>query len=391
MSFPTFSGSSRRPRNVNMSGQKNLNPFAATAWTPSSSSHASKTVADAQAERRQRQLERDKLKASENIQRTWRGHRARRNLRDKRRGELDTLYTDDALRSNPELRSSLALSLAVTALDSSRPDDQERLTRLAVDLEASSCALVKTANNTQLRKLARQLLALPRYGAPGRRGSCSTADGVCSPSIHRVPRSVFVTLVTIFETRFEAVQDCLDLLYTEVGLYCQNKDIRDAESLDLLERAILAPLSNDAGPRASASFALFFLTQPSLGLFEANVSSFTKAVNVDKVSAAIIEAYTTGWASSQPADDRLWLLAHFIALGNGKQGVSIGSSYLNAIYIQLSSLQSALKKHHIGQGPTSATDASDEPQKRLPPFIEKAIQSLVERDEVSQVLERFTT
>lgn len=183
MSFPTFSGSSRRPRNVNMSGQKNLNPFAASAWTPAASSAASKTVASAQAERRQRQLERDKLKAAENIQRTWRGHKVRRNVKDKRRNELDVLYATDTSLSNIEQRSLQALPLVITALDPSRPDDQERLTRFVVDLEASGCALLKTADNSQTRKLARQLLALPRYG----RACLSSIHCVANSSIARSP------------------------------------------------------------------------------------------------------------------------------------------------------------------------------------------------------------
>lgn len=195
----------------------------------------------------------------------------------------------------------------------------------------------------------------------------------------------------IFETRFEAGQDCLDRLYTAVGGYCQNGHIRDAESLELLERAILAPIKKDSGTRASKSFALCFLAQPTLELFESNVPAFADSVDVEKVSAAIVEAYTTGWAQSQSVEARLWLLAHFIALGNGKQDVSLGSSYLNAIYLQLSSLLTTLKKHHIGQGPTTSTDASDEPHQRLPPFIEKAVESLVARDEISHILERFTT
>lgn len=78
----TFSGSSRRPRNVNLSGQ-NLNPFAANSWTPASGSHA--TVANAQQERLQRQQERERLNASKRIQRTWRGHKTRRELADARR------------------------------------------------------------------------------------------------------------------------------------------------------------------------------------------------------------------------------------------------------------------------------------------------------------------
>lgn len=134
-----------------------------------------------------------------------------------------------------------------------------------------------------------------------------------------------------------------------------------------------------------------FLTQPNLELFEANVAAFAERVDVEKVSAAIVESYSTGWATSQPADVRLWLLAHFIALGNSKKDVSLGCSYLNAMYIQLSGLHVELKKHHVGQGPTSAADSSIEAKRRLPPFIEKAIESLVDRDEISHILEKFTT
>ena len=89
--FQTFSGSSRRPRQVNLSGQ-NLNPFAASSWSPSGSG-AQKTVANAQQERLQRQQERDRLNASKQIQRAWRGHRSRRELADSRRAVWDQIET----------------------------------------------------------------------------------------------------------------------------------------------------------------------------------------------------------------------------------------------------------------------------------------------------------
>lgn len=396
MSFPTFSGSSRRPRNVNMSGQKNLNPFAAASWSPSASSGASKTVADAQAERRQRQQERDKLKAAESIQRTWRGHRVRRTLRDERRTAFDKLYRNPEY-TNQELRSSEALYLTVSALDPNRPDDRQRLQIFAQDLEASDCAALTSASTAQIRKLVKQLLVvLKRYEVPlpmGQAGSagCFTDSSHSSLNNDEVPRSILLPLVTICQKRLEAVEDSLDTLYGVVGRFCQNEDIKDPRSLELLEQAILIPILGSSGQRASRAFAMCFLTQPNLKLFEANVTAFAERVDVEKISAAIVEAYSAGWATPQPPDVRLWLLAHFIALGNSKKDVSLGSSYLNAMYIQLSSLHVELKKYHIGQGPTSGTDSSSKPQKQLPPFIEKAIESLVARDEISHILEKFTT
>src|ERR1700680_4464473 len=90
--FQTFSGRSRRPRQVNLSGQ-NLNPFAASSWSPSASG-TQKTVANAQQEREQRRQERERLNASKRIQRTWRGHRSRRQLADSRRALWDEIETN---------------------------------------------------------------------------------------------------------------------------------------------------------------------------------------------------------------------------------------------------------------------------------------------------------
>lgn len=205
----------------------------------------------------------------------------------------------------------------------------------------------------------------------------------------RVPHLVFVPIIEILSSRFEATWDSLDSLYDVVGKYCRNGSNKEAESLSLLEQAILVPLSQDTGRRASDAFALRFLTQPDLELFEGNVSAFAERVNTEKISAAIVEAYANGWASAQPTVARLWLLAHFIALGNSRKDVSPGPSYLNALYIQLSTLHGELKKYHIGQGSKSPTDPGSS-KKRLPPFIEGTIESLVEKDEISNILEKFT-
>lgn len=378
---------------MNLSGQKNLNPFAisGTSFTPSTASTTSKTVAEAAAERRRRQQDRDKLKAAENIQRTWRGHSVRQGLREQRREQIDAIYAKDTSQSSAEVRSSQALPLVVTTLEPSRPDDRERLDKFAKDLEDSACAAVRSASKAETSKLAQQLLALPRYGLPSKHphDRSSFADTFGSPSTNRIPRSIFLALITIFDISYDAVQDSLDRLYTVLGRYCQNGDNEDTESLGLLEKAILLPLSKNSGARASRSFALHFLPSPNLDLFEKNVSAFADNVDMEKVSAAIVEAYTTGWTSSQTAEARLWLFAHFIALGSAKQDISLGSSYLNAMYIQLSSVHAELKRHHIGQGPISA-DASDTTHKRLPVFIQNAIESLVAPDAISHIMEKFT-
>ncbi|KAL1588951.1 hypothetical protein WHR41_02540 [Cladosporium halotolerans] len=71
--YQSFTGQSRRPRQVNLSGRPS-NPFAAA--NPSTGPQS--TIASAQQERLQRQQQRERVQASGRIQRVWRGHSARR-------------------------------------------------------------------------------------------------------------------------------------------------------------------------------------------------------------------------------------------------------------------------------------------------------------------------
>jgi ubiquitin-protein ligase E3 C len=157
--FPTFSGNSRRPRNVNLSGQKNSNPFAATSWGTGSATGASKTVADAAAERRQRQQERDRRQAVHTILRVWRGHRVRRNLRAVRRAEFDDIYSPDSM-LDVEDRISQAFPLLMSVFDASQPKDLSRLAQLGQDILQTSLASFVSGkiHPARLNKLSRAII-----------------------------------------------------------------------------------------------------------------------------------------------------------------------------------------------------------------------------------------
>ena len=85
--FQTFTGSSRRPRQVNLSG-RNHNPFAATPQrsVPQGSPAA---VLQAQHDRKARQQERERLQAAKALQRTWRGYRTRKEVASELRRRWD--------------------------------------------------------------------------------------------------------------------------------------------------------------------------------------------------------------------------------------------------------------------------------------------------------------
>lgn len=136
--FPTFTGTSRRPRNVNLSGQRNTNPWAAPSWSPSGSG-ASKTVAQAQVERERRQRDRDELNAAKRLQRVWRGYKDRQSFKQTCREEFDALY-NQPLNHDIPTRVISALPLIHILFDPVRADDQKRLDLLVQDLTSLNSA-----------------------------------------------------------------------------------------------------------------------------------------------------------------------------------------------------------------------------------------------------------
>jgi ubiquitin-protein ligase E3 C len=146
--FQTFKGSSRRPRQVNLSGQ-NIDPFAASSWTPTASG-TQKTVAVAQQERRQRQLERDRLEAIKKIQKTWRGHKCRTDLAAIQRREWDALEQSLTGETEPSwTRLPEELRLLLAFYNTRDGGDIERLSRLSDRLISYHDTSVLTA--TQIR------------------------------------------------------------------------------------------------------------------------------------------------------------------------------------------------------------------------------------------------
>lgn len=87
-----FTGSTRKSRQVNLSGRSNANPWADLPGSSKSSRgipSTQATVAQAQAERQRRQHERERQTASRTVQKTWRGHHHRRRQKAQWRQEWD--------------------------------------------------------------------------------------------------------------------------------------------------------------------------------------------------------------------------------------------------------------------------------------------------------------
>ncbi|KAF2493513.1 E3 ubiquitin-protein ligase NEDD4 [Lophium mytilinum] len=101
--FTTFSGSTRRPRQVNLSGR------GSSSFGNVGSGSGSQAALDrAQQERQQRQRERDRLRAARLLQRAWRGHSTRQDIRRDLRQQWDAI--EDSV-SHPQAYASATEAL----------------------------------------------------------------------------------------------------------------------------------------------------------------------------------------------------------------------------------------------------------------------------------------
>ncbi|GAB1315989.1 ubiquitin-protein ligase (E3) [Madurella fahalii] len=384
--FPTFTGSSRKTRNVNLSGQKATNPFTSTSWAPSSAVGASKTVAHAQAERQQRQQERERLKAARHIQKSWRGHRVRRTLRAERRRIVDRLYEGQVFVDVVQ-RTVEAIPLVLSVYQASNPDDNRRLSLLAHDLlKTRFTAFVSGAIEApRLNKLAGVVVAaLERI---------PYLDSAC-PQV----QILLETVVEISRARPQSLQPVLGRYYGMLGKYCRNLG-QTSHLLDLIRHAVVTPLLASNAPEsftraAYYEFASSFLTQPDLFLFESNVDSFAAHVDINHLSDSLLARLSAEAGTSGPQEGLMWLLAHFVVLQKTRKQEVLHSRSLKALYSLLSAISDQVR---AGFAPSDMRDPGESDGveelggQTLPPYVSDKLASLTDRDEISRLLEKFTS
>nr|OQO26866.1 hypothetical protein B0A51_06382 [Rachicladosporium sp. CCFEE 5018] len=122
---PSFTGSSRRQRQVNLSGRTPANPFTVGGSTAG----AQAAIASAQQDRVERQQRRQEQQACGRIQRTWRGYHSRRQAHKAWRDTWDAVERDQH-GAYPSLDASLSQMNRLMLFFSPKSDanDVDRLT-----------------------------------------------------------------------------------------------------------------------------------------------------------------------------------------------------------------------------------------------------------------------
>jgi ubiquitin-protein ligase E3 C len=373
--FSTFTGNPRRPRNVNLSGQV-ANPFAGTSWTPSSASNATKTVSDAQAEREKRQLERQRQKAAGHIQRTWRGHRTRRNVADDRRTAFDSLYrSNTTLSSHERIRSALPLVLSF-ARRVQGSSDLERVLLFVRDCNHSDIRHTFTRiHPSRIEKLAHILVTALNVA---HRQNNAHAEQLSS---------LFVLLTGLVDLFPTAIVSSMEDYFTVLARVCQSATAQ--ECLREVIASLNAVLTNGT-ESAYQAFAYRFLTVESLIVFENNIASFATVVHLEQLSDTIIE-YCSSSKTSPSNDEMLWALAHFIHLGQNSLNTR-NLAHLNALLTQISALSSDISSRLQLKSSLSESDDAELVQLYQPfeTYISTQLMCLVDDTGIIRLLTNFS-
>ncbi|KAH9886535.1 hypothetical protein F4778DRAFT_758173 [Xylariomycetidae sp. FL2044] len=387
--FPTFTGSSRRPRNVNLSGQPKSNAWGSSSWTQAGSgSGASKTVAQAQAERERRQREREELAAAKQLQRAWRGHVIRTQIKQIRRQEYDHLYEQPALHG-PSGRVAASLPLLLTVFDPKQPDDQHRLDLLVQDLSAVGPPLgyLESSGQYLWDRLARLLVR-----ALERRPTSSSQE-------------LLGLMIDIVKNRPGSVRPLLHQYYRLLARYFEEGGQLSlpADQRHLLAEAATAPLAPTATNRspeytAYRAFSSTFLASPNLLALQQDPALIAQSLDLQVLSESVVDNLSAQeQVGDLSKDGLLWLLAHFIAL-NRAMPTSQGSSYLKALYLQLSILATDIRIR-TREPEQSYNDASSDDEDNvqvktitaLPRYVVDQLDFLVNEDGITELLSRFTS
>jgi ubiquitin-protein ligase E3 C len=292
--YQSFTGQSRRPRQVNLSGRPS-NPFAAASQNAGPQS----TIASAQHERLQRQLQRERIQASGQIQRVWRGHRARRRAFKSWREIWDA--TEEQPRSggvyaSAEESLSQLNRLLLFYSPSKEPSDIKRLGWYGMKQIATSekTACVEGLWPQAYAKLRQACLAALRTkGQSEDQESYRTILNVLAFAANPLKRSTEMNKVDA------------------VAYYETLTSLKDAPE-DALQNALIAPLGTEGGYAGIAVLLGHPLSQQMLSLLKS-------AVHRPSLIHALSQAQDLQWSTRS----RLWLLGNLNFLcGHSRTGIT---------------------------------------------------------------------
>jgi ubiquitin-protein ligase E3 C len=399
--FTSFTGNTRRPRNVNLGGRK-TNPFGNAATGAGTGSQAA--LDRAHQDRAQRQRERDKLNAAKRIQRVWRGHAARQQVSDRLRRSWDALEESTGHSPTSPYRSdeeALAQLHRLLRFASQRSEDDVRRiqnygTRRMRMTQPSSTALGSSWSSAYFR-LEQMLLAILQ-----RQTKASQLSWAQSGSLIALLR--FVADQIPAQTSQNAKQFYRILADVVAKLEpTLEDDTISAEAWETIFGTVISPLNVTPHTLdAYEAFGYIFMTLPLLSSASPSPSiqkfrdSLADAINYKLLANALATLFRESGLHAQPElqspISRLRLLGPFIyfhryahnfdtpeAYAVHKDFVSVVSLLLNSLPINI--VDGA---HPISEDQDD--DVDDAISSEVTSFMKEQILSLVNQEGIGSLL-----
>lgn len=408
--FPSFTGSTRPKRQVNLSGRNN-SPFASLPGSRTSSSPqtAQNALAQAQQERILRQQERERPPAATRIQKTWRGHKGRKQAKVIWRQEWD--YREGWEPREPsETRTSLSQVAAPAyasedeCLGSLRLLVQFASPRNELDIQCLDRYTTRYLQSIQMRpsgypadiwtypllRLAKLSLATlsAKRTSPLPTRTVDNLVALLKAVAAAIPRQLAPYSYEYFRT------------LAEVGTDQQCSNPRSIESAAL---ALLQPIS-DRTEKAYEGFASEFLATPGLPAVFGSLDRFGRGIEYRTLAAALNRILSRSSADDilqlKSRDDLLWLLAYFIyfrRLADSDKQKSTDSpdvQYVKIVSRLISFLADDIgtrieASHELPWSASSISTPAASPVEPLPRFVRSEILTLIYQENVSSLLANF--
>ncbi|OXV06362.1 hypothetical protein Egran_05870, partial [Elaphomyces granulatus] len=406
--FQSFTGSSRRPRQVNLSG-RNANPF-----TPFPSGRhgphghgPQNTLAVAQQERILRQQERERLSAARLIQRTWRGYRSRKITRSLWRAEWDivewrrardlqlvdfTRYESMKTETTGYTTAAQCLSqlrLLLHFLEIGNKDDAQRLLYLLETVQRTVQEVPTIATDdewtTLLVHLAKTTLrVLHATATPS--ASISSADrllclirfliGLVPKQMAQMAELYYSVMATLTQN-FKSLSKHTDL---------------SAPSLVDSVLALLEPITSET-LCAYEWFARLYLTIPDLESHLGTLVGLAAGINYKLLASSLdecIDQYSGKALLDQDADSRLWLLAYFIYFHRHALSGTVSQQAPEPKFVKvMSQILNSMASYVSRRLETDEFTENERNQSLpLPPFVREQMFSLVNQTSITGLLSR---
>jgi len=281
----TFTGASRRPRQVNLSGRK-PNPFA----TVGGGQGTQQALQSAHQDRAARQQQRNELNAAKSLQKAWRGHHSRRVTKNAWRAQWDTELQEAVdLGSFKSEDDSLAAERMLLLFYNEREEaDIERLIRYG-KLRSGESTVV-AARHWNLRLASSCLAAL---------------DMIAKTKIQR--KAVLIDnlsqLLAYLVSQQRLTADSATKFFSVFSVVLQN--LTPSDQVLQTVRGVLG----EASSVVYESFAAAFLIHPHASILLERISN-----SVDQKALILASEQVTGQTNELDAQKSLWLLAQLTYL-----------------------------------------------------------------------------